>query len=240
MNVYLLGIAGTGMGSFAGLLRAAGHQVSGSDENVYPPMSDKLAEWRIKTYTPYAAANLEAAKPDLAVVGNVIRAENPEAKALRRRGIPHMSFPEALEELFLASRHPVVVTGTHGKTTTTSLLAQVLHHAGRDPSLLVGGVPLNFNEGFRLGKGEHFVLEGASRLSRSRGRLVRSCLPRFSRAPRHASGRRAAQRGERPRRVRGVPRPRPASGGDRGGLQLLPRSEAPARAARRAARHRRD
>ena len=160
MNVYLLGIAGTGMGSFAGLLRAAGHQVSGSDENVYPPMSDKLAEWRIKTYTPYAAANLEAAKPDLAVVGNVIRAENPEAKALRRRGIPHMSFPEALEELFLASRHPVVVTGTHGKTTTTSLLAQVLHHAGRDPSLLVGGVPLNFNEGFRLGKGEHFVLEG--------------------------------------------------------------------------------
>src|SRR2546429_1018414 len=160
MNVYLLGIAGTGMGSFAGLLRAAGHQVSGSDENVYPPMSDKLAEWRIKTYTPYAAANLEAAKPDLAVVGNVIRAENPEAKALRRRGIPHMSFPEALEELFLASRHPVVAPGPHGKTTTTSLLAQVLHHAGYDPSLLVGGVPLNFNEGFRLGKGEHFVIEG--------------------------------------------------------------------------------
>jgi len=160
MNVYLLGIAGTGMGSFAGLLRAAGHQVSGSDENVYPPMSDKLAEWRIKTYTPYAAANLEAAKPDVAVVGNVIRADNPEAKALRRRGIPHMSFPEALEELFLATRHPVVVAGTHGKTTTTSLLAQVLHHAGRDPSLLVGGVPLNFNEGFRLGKGEHFVVEG--------------------------------------------------------------------------------
>ena len=160
MNIYLLGIAGTGMGSFAGLLRAAGHQVSGSDENVYPPMSDKLAEWRIKTYSPYAAANLEAAKPDLAVVGNVIRAENAEAKALRRRGIPHMSFPEALEELFLTTRHSVVVAGTHGKTTTTSLLAQVLHHAGYDPSLLVGGVPLNFNEGFRLGKGEHFVIEG--------------------------------------------------------------------------------
>ena len=160
MRVYLLGIAGTGMGSFAGLLKKAGHEVSGSDENVYPPMSDKLAEWRIRTYMPYAAANLEAARPELAVVGNVIRAENPEAKALRRRGIPHMSFPEALEELFLATRHPVVVAGTHGKTTTTSLLAQVLHHAGRDPSLLVGGVPLNFNEGFRLGKGEHFVLEG--------------------------------------------------------------------------------
>jgi UDP-N-acetylmuramate: L-alanyl-gamma-D-glutamyl-meso-diaminopimelate ligase len=160
MRIYLLGIAGTGMGSFAGLLRKAGHEVSGSDENVYPPMSDKLREWGIATFTPYSAENLKRAEIDLAVVGNVIRAENVEAKAVRRRGIPHMSFPEALEELFLTSRHSVVVAGTHGKTTTTSLLAQVLAHAGRDPSLLVGGVPLNFNEGFRLGKGEHFVIEG--------------------------------------------------------------------------------
>ena len=160
MRIYLLGIAGTGMGSFAGLLRAAGHEVAGSDENVYPPMSDKLAEWKITTYTPYAATNLEKGQIDLAVVGNVIRADNVEAKAVRRRGIPHMSFPEALEELFLQTRHSVVVAGTHGKTTTTSLLAQVLAHAGRDPSLLVGGVPLNFNEGFRLGKGDHFVIEG--------------------------------------------------------------------------------
>ena len=160
MRIYLLGIAGTGMGSFAGLLRAAGHEVAGSDENVYPPMSDKLAEWKITTYTPYAAANLDSAKIDLAVVGNVIRADNVEARAVRRRGIAHMSFPEALEELFLQTRHSVVVAGTHGKTTTTSLLAQVLTHAGRDPSLLVGGVPLNFNEGFRLGKGDHFVIEG--------------------------------------------------------------------------------
>jgi len=160
MRIYLLGIAGTGMGSFAGLLRAAGHEVAGSDENIYPPMSDKLAEWKITTYSPYAAANLEKAPIDLAVVGNVIRADNPEAKFVRRRGVPHMSFPETLEELFLKDRHSVVVAGTHGKTTTTSILAQVLRHAGRDPSLLVGGVPLNFNEGFRLGKGEHFVLEG--------------------------------------------------------------------------------
>lgn len=160
MRIYLLGIAGTGMGSFAGLLRAAGHEVAGSDENVYPPMSEKLAEWKITTYTPYAAANLDKAKIDLAVIGNVIRADNVEARAVRRRGIPQMSFPEALEELFLQTRHSVVVAGTHGKTTTTSLLAQVLAHAGRDPSLLVGGVPLNFNEGFRLGKGDHFVIEG--------------------------------------------------------------------------------
>jgi UDP-N-acetylmuramate: L-alanyl-gamma-D-glutamyl-meso-diaminopimelate ligase len=160
MRIYLLGIAGTGMGSFAGLLRKAGHEVAGSDENVYPPMSDKLRDWGIRYFTPYAAANLEKGPIYLAVVGNVIRAENPEAKALRRRGVPHMSFPEALEELFLTTRHPVVIAGTHGKTTTTSLCAQVLQHAGRDPSLLVGGVPLNFNEGFRLGGGEHFVIEG--------------------------------------------------------------------------------
>jgi UDP-N-acetylmuramate: L-alanyl-gamma-D-glutamyl-meso-diaminopimelate ligase len=162
MRIYLLGIAGTGMGSFAGLLRAAGHQVSGSDENVYPPMSDKLREWGIEFYSPYRADNLWArgGPPELAVVGNVIRAQNPEAAELRRRGIAHVSFPEALEELFLLERHPVVVAGTHGKTTTTSLLAWVLQNAGRDPSLLVGGVPLNFNEGFRLGRGPHFVLEG--------------------------------------------------------------------------------
>src|SRR5215468_2571252 len=85
MRVYLLGIAGTGMGSFAGLLRKAGHEVCGSDENVYPPMSDKLRDWGIQVFTPYAAANLEREKIDFAVVGNVIRAENVEAKAVRRR-----------------------------------------------------------------------------------------------------------------------------------------------------------
>jgi UDP-N-acetylmuramate: L-alanyl-gamma-D-glutamyl-meso-diaminopimelate ligase len=160
MRVYLLGIAGTGMGSFAGLLRKAGHEVSGSDENVYPPMSDKLKEWNIRVLTPYSADHLKPQDVDLAVVGNVLRADNVEAKAARRLGVPQMSFPEALDELFLRTRHPVVIVGTHGKTTTTAISAQVLMHAGRDPSLLVGGVPLNFNEGFRLGSGEHFVLEG--------------------------------------------------------------------------------
>jgi UDP-N-acetylmuramate: L-alanyl-gamma-D-glutamyl-meso-diaminopimelate ligase len=164
MRIYLLGIAGTGMGSFAGLLRKAGHEVSGSDENVYPPMSDKLAEWGIAYFTGYRAENLTQSfggrGPELCVVGNVIRADNPEARALRRKGLPHVSFPEALGELFLEPRHPVVIVGTHGKTTTTSLMASVLFSAGRDPSLLVGGVPLDFNEGFRLGQGPHFVVEG--------------------------------------------------------------------------------
>jgi UDP-N-acetylmuramate: L-alanyl-gamma-D-glutamyl-meso-diaminopimelate ligase len=162
MRIYLLGIAGTGMGSFAGLLRAAGHVVSGSDENVYPPMSDKLRDWGIEFFSPFRADNLwaEGKPPELAIVGNVIRAQNVEATELRRRGVPHVSFPEALEELFLLERHSVVIAGTHGKTTTTSIMAWVLQHAGKDPSLLVGGVPLNFNEGFRLGHGEHFVVEG--------------------------------------------------------------------------------
>jgi UDP-N-acetylmuramate: L-alanyl-gamma-D-glutamyl-meso-diaminopimelate ligase len=162
MHIYLLGIAGTGMGSFAGLLRAAGYEVSGSDENVYPPMSDKLRDWGIEVHTPYRADNLWARgrPPDLAVVGNVIRAQNVEAAELRRRGVPHVSFPEALEELFLLDKHPVVVVGTHGKTTSTSLLAWTLQSAGRDPSMLVGGVPLNFSEGFRLGQGPHFAIEG--------------------------------------------------------------------------------
>src|SRR4051812_46193026 len=129
MRIYLLGIAGTGMGSVAGLLRAAGHEVSGVDENVYPPMSDKLAEWGIPYVTGYRAENLD--RPiDLCIVGNVIRADNPEARAVRRRGIPHASFPEALSDLFLAERHSVVIVGTHGKTTTTSLMAAVLYSAG--------------------------------------------------------------------------------------------------------------
>src|SRR5256886_7808118 len=123
-------------------------------------MRDKLAEWKIRVFTPYAADTLKRRDIDLAVVGNVLRADNVEAKAVRRLGIPQMSFPEALEEFSRLDRHRVVVAGTHGKTTATALCAQVLMHAGRDPSLLVGGVPLNFNEGFRLGQGEHFVLEG--------------------------------------------------------------------------------
>src|SRR5260370_14687633 len=132
MRIYLVGIGGTGMGSFAGLLRKAGHEVAGSDENVYPPMSDKLAEWKIAVYTPYSADNLKRAEIDLAVVGNVIRAENVEAKGIRRRGAPHMRFPEALQELFLPTRHSVVAVGTHGNTTTTSLLSHVLQHAGAE------------------------------------------------------------------------------------------------------------
>jgi UDP-N-acetylmuramate: L-alanyl-gamma-D-glutamyl-meso-diaminopimelate ligase len=159
-RVHVLGVAGTGMGSFAGLLQAAGFAVTGSDENIYPPMSDMLKAWNIAAMSPYKPENLDAARADLCIVGNVIRRVNPEATAMRERGLPHMSFPAALGDLFLATRHPVVVAGTHGKTTTSALMSHVLVHAGRDPSFLVGGVARNYTTNFRLGRGPHFVVEG--------------------------------------------------------------------------------
>ena len=121
------------MGSFAGMLKAAGYEVTGSDENVYPPMSDMLEAWGIQVAHALRAGNLDAAKPDLVIIGNVIRRVNPEATAVRERGIPQMSFPAALGSLFLEREHSVVVAGTHGKTTTSALMAHVLVDAGTDP-----------------------------------------------------------------------------------------------------------
>ncbi len=148
------------MGSFAGLLKAAGYEVTGSDQQVYPPMSEMLATWGIQVLSPYSPANLEKTRPDLVIVGNVIRRENPEAEAVRQQNLPQMSFPAALETLFLEQRHSVVVAGTHGKTTTSALIAHVLVAAGRDPSFLVGGVARNYDANYRLGRGPHFVVEG--------------------------------------------------------------------------------
>ncbi|MBN2361078.1 MAG: UDP-N-acetylmuramate:L-alanyl-gamma-D-glutamyl-meso-diaminopimelate ligase [Deltaproteobacteria bacterium] len=158
-TVYLVGIGGTAMGSFAGLLRGAGYAVRGSDENVYPPMSDQLTAWGIPYAQGYRAENLDPVA-DLIVVGNVIRASNPEAERARRDGLNQASFPETLGALFLAQRHSVVVAGTHGKTTTATLIAHTLRAAGRDPSYLIGGVPQDGGESFRLGGGPHFVVEG--------------------------------------------------------------------------------
>jgi UDP-N-acetylmuramate: L-alanyl-gamma-D-glutamyl-meso-diaminopimelate ligase len=159
-RVHLVGVAGTGMGAFAGMLKTAGYTVTGSDENVYPPMSDMLREWGIDVFTPYAASNIDRARPDLAIIGNVIRRENPEATVVRERGIPQMSFPAAFGALAAAGRHSVVIVGTHGKTTTSALLAHVLVHAGLDPTFLVGGVTVNYGGNFRLGKGDYVVVEG--------------------------------------------------------------------------------
>lgn len=159
-RVHLVGVAGTGMGSFAGMLKAAGHEVTGSDQNVYPPMSEMLRAWAIPVLTPYDPANLDIVKPDLVVIGNVIRRVNPEAAEVRARRLPQMSFPAALGAFVLRNCHSVVVAGTHGKTTTAALLGHVLAAAGRDPSFLVGGVARNYDASFRLGAGPHFVVEG--------------------------------------------------------------------------------
>jgi len=159
MHIHLIGVAGTGMGAFAGLLRAAGHRVTGSDTAFYPPMGDALARYGVETMQGWDPAHLDPA-PDLVVVGNVCRKDNPEARAAIDRGLAYRSFPKALGELFLASRRSLVVAGTHGKTTTTALTAWLLHAAGLDPSFLVGGVTKNFNTSFVHGRGGAFVVEG--------------------------------------------------------------------------------
>lgn len=161
LNIYLMGIGGTGMGAFAGLLKQVGHQVSGSDSAVYSPMKEKLAEWGISYKTPYNHDNLPASC-DLVIVGNVIRKDNPEAQTVVERGLPCASFPSALNKLFLQTAVPVVASGTHGKTTCSALLAHTLTHAGFDPGFLVGGIPINFGESFRASKGisKPFVVEG--------------------------------------------------------------------------------
>jgi UDP-N-acetylmuramate: L-alanyl-gamma-D-glutamyl-meso-diaminopimelate ligase len=159
-RIHLVGVAGTGMGAFAGMLKAAGYEVTGSDENVYPPMSDMLREWGIDVFTPYSPANLDRAHADLVIIGNVIRRANPEATAVRKRRLPQMSFPAAFGALVAADRHSIVVAGTHGKTTTSALMAHVLADNGFDPTFLVGGVTLNYSGNFRLGRGRHVVVEG--------------------------------------------------------------------------------
>ncbi|MEP6733557.1 MAG: Mur ligase family protein [bacterium] len=159
-RIHLVGVAGTGMGSFAGMLKAAGYEVTGSDESVYPPMSDMLAAWGVEVMTPYSPANIDAARPDLVIIGNVIRRVNVEATEVRTRGISQMSFPAAFGSLVLEGKHSVVVTGTHGKTTTSALMAHVLVDAGTDPTFLVGGVTLNYVGNFRNGNGPFVVVEG--------------------------------------------------------------------------------
>ena len=159
MHIHLIGVAGTGMGAFAGLLRAAGHRVTGSDTAFYPPMGDALQRYGVETLQGWDPAHLDPA-PDLVVVGNVCRRDNPEASAAIARGLNVRSFPKALGELFLGSRRSLVIAGTHGKTTTTALTAWLLSAAGLDPSFLVGGIARNFDTSFALGRGGAFVVEG--------------------------------------------------------------------------------
>lgn len=160
-SVHLLGIAGSGVGTFAMMLRDAGYRVRGSDQNVYPPMSDRLTAHGIEWYASWDPNHLDW-KPDLVVVGNVCRRDNPEAVAANERGISCVSFPQALSDLFLAHARPAVVAGTHGKTTTTALITHLMDVIGLAPGFLLGGVAKNFGSGYRLCNqtGGPFVVEG--------------------------------------------------------------------------------
>lgn len=148
------------MGALAGLCKRRGIQVTGSDGKLYPPMSTKLDEWGIEVDDGFRAENVLERDPDLVVIGNAVRADNPEAQAVLEHAVPHMSFPDALFELALKPKHRIVVTGTHGKTTTTTMIASMLHHMERKPSFLVGGIPIEFGDSFCDGEGEEFVVEG--------------------------------------------------------------------------------
>ncbi len=159
-RIHLIAIGGTGMGSLAGLLHARGYTVTGSDRALYPPMSEALERWEIPVAIGFDPENVARARPDLVVVGNAVGPDNPEARAAIDAGLPYRSFPDALYELAMRGRHSVVIAGTHGKTTTTTLVASLLLATGRDPSLLVGGISANFDGPFRIGEGAHFVVEG--------------------------------------------------------------------------------
>lgn len=159
LKVHFIGIGGTGMGSVAQLLQADGHEVRGADTGIYPPMSDQLADAGIPVASEYGPANLEWG-PDRIVVGNICRADHPEVVAAQQRGIALASFPSILEDLVLPDRVPLVVAGTHGKTTTTSMLSWILRVAELDPSFLIGGVCLDLRTSAHLGQGPEIVLEG--------------------------------------------------------------------------------
>lgn len=157
-HIHIVGICGTFMGGLALLARQLGHQVSGSDASVYPPMSLQLAEAGIELTEGFSAQNLEP-RPDLVVIGNALSRGNPEVEAVLDGGVPYISGPQWLGENILAGRWVLAVSGTHGKTTTTSMLAWILEYAGMAPGFLVGGVPTNFGLSARLGQSDFFVVE---------------------------------------------------------------------------------
>src|SRR6202030_2195960 len=156
---HFIGICGTAMGSVAAALQERGFKISGSDESVYPPMSIFLEEHGIKLHQGYAAENIPA-DADVVVIGNAMKRGNPEVEAVLNRKLFYTSLPEVLKQLFLRGRHNLVVTGTHGKTTTTALLAWILTVAKLDRSYVIGGIPKNLGQGARFNDSKYFVIEG--------------------------------------------------------------------------------
>jgi UDP-N-acetylmuramate: L-alanyl-gamma-D-glutamyl-meso-diaminopimelate ligase len=158
-HVHLIGICGTAMASLAGMLKQRRFRVTGSDAAAYPPMSVFLGEMGIPVAQPFDPRNLSP-RPDLVIVGNAISRGNPELEYLLDERIPFCSLPQILHDEFLRGKEVLVVAGTHGKTTTTSMLSWIFHTAGQQPSFLIGGIAENFGSSFALGQGRHFILEG--------------------------------------------------------------------------------
>ncbi|HEY1463872.1 MAG TPA: UDP-N-acetylmuramate:L-alanyl-gamma-D-glutamyl-meso-diaminopimelate ligase [Terriglobales bacterium] len=158
-HIHLIGICGTAMASLAGMLQQRGFKVTGSDAAAYPPMSDFLSSLDIPVSQPFADKNLEP-RPDLVVVGNAISRGNVELEYLLDHRIFFCSLPQLLHDEFLRGKEVLVVAGTHGKTTTTSMLSWIFESAGQQPSFLIGGIAENFGSSFQLGDGKHFILEG--------------------------------------------------------------------------------
>jgi UDP-N-acetylmuramate: L-alanyl-gamma-D-glutamyl-meso-diaminopimelate ligase len=156
---HFIGICGTAMGSVAAAMRERGFKVSGSDERVYPPMSIFLEQHGIKLHQGYAKENIPA-DADVVVIGNAMKRGNPEVEAVLNRKLFYLSLPEVLKNYFLRGKHNLVVTGTHGKTTTTSLLTWIMEKAGSKPGYLIGGIPKNLGQGARLNDSKYFVIEG--------------------------------------------------------------------------------
>ena len=158
-SAYFIGICGTAMATLAAMLKRRGLRVRGSDANAYPPMDRFLAEQGIAPYLGYDADHLTG-DIDIVVIGNAVSRGNPEVEAVLARRMRYVSLPEMVRERFLWNARPIVVAGTHGKTTTTSMTAWALVESGADPSYLVGGIPRNFGASYRLGAGDLFVIEG--------------------------------------------------------------------------------
>src|SRR6056297_124303 len=158
-RVHLMAACGTGMAALACLLKELGCSVSGSDQNVYPPMCDLLAQSGIPVAAGFSGDNLDH-DPDLVVVGNAVSKHNPEAVALAEKKLPYCSLPQAVNHFVAGRKAVLMISGTHGKTTTASLLAWMLHTAGLDPSFMIGGVLRDFGGNYRLGEGPYIVIEG--------------------------------------------------------------------------------
>ena len=159
-NVHLIAVCGTAMGALACMLKELGYHVTGSDQHVYPPMSDFLKAKGILIFEGFKAEHLESPKPDLVVVGNAVSRQNVEAQVMQAMKLPYCSMPQAINRFAAAGKRQIVITGTHGKTTTSSFVAWLLFCAKMDPSFLIGGLLSDFGSNYRVGKGQWIVLEG--------------------------------------------------------------------------------